>query len=1059
MKLLRTFLLSLLLLYGWQAQAWQIAVKDVDKQPHIFFSHEGELNNLDVYLAWLNFDAEKNGFASWTSQQGWIENNIQPISGQALDIDNLTDIQVAALDRECPDEQRCVLILVGVEHGQDWTDSTLWQHVHVLPLSIAATQERFPGQTTFTAIQNNGFRSGEIYAEEAFDDADTTGVAAPTSTISDANKSDGESSSVTTEKPDIFKLVGNQILYANSQAKRFQVIDVVGHPETPKITASIKLEGNPSELYVINDYKILMQNDYEGKAFFTVFSQNSDGQLQQVDEYKIEGSLRESRRRNNAIYTVTQDYNRETYNSETTVTMLELQGNGKLLKVESKLIEGYPYAMSIFTDYLVVVNDGEQWPETNVQVYSLLSGLTELPSINVPGRIPSEFHVYVKDEKLHVVYEDRSKDTKQEGSALAIYDLNTMKLLGQVGNIAPNEGLYATRFAGDKAYVVTYERTDPLWVIDISDATNPRILGELEIPGWSEKMFFKDDILFAVGIFDQPEPEEGDIRVRRASVSLFDVSDPTNPTFLDRYIPLAGEVRWSYTQATYDERALQLDWANQFAALPIESWETETGSYLQMLSFTDNQFEDKGLIPSPIQLNRSLNIGEDVVAALGDQALLTIDVTGQKVLAELQLGANIAWLDYKKGKVWAASTGHKGYSRLYQYAPDNLEVAEKTWSLPRGYNDIVMDEQYAVFFNYNPLAMQVLDLASGELLAPIVIEGQENESTAKRISTWYSRTQPFVQDGWFYLPEQRSFEPVLELNAHIASDAIESPYYYQQSEWILRAWHLDSGQEGLSRSLPGEPLGFVDTNLLVTKEFTREGQLRFNLLRLTANAATLVTSKLVEQCENYNANIVWADDALYVTCQEQRYYIQPAIPVDADGGIGDGAKPLPEESIPVDTDGGIGDGAEPLSKPIPVDANGGIGDGAEPIPSDFAPEPETPATTLIKFAPAQNFAQIGEWQFEGYPQLHAAYGDTVLIGNTNYYPYYNDIAIDVVNISVPRGGYYGGEAACTVYQLSTGGLVTELKTLETCPYYQGKAMTDNQVWMARGFEGIVTETW
>jgi len=80
------------------------------------------------------------------------------------------------------------------------------------------------------------------------------------------------------------------------------------------------------------------------------------------------------------------------------------------------------------------------------------------------------------------------------------------------------------------------------------------------------------------------------------------------------------------------------------------------------------------------------------------------------------------------------------------------------------------------------------------------------------------------------------------------------------------------------------------------------------------------------------------------------------------------------------------------------------------------------------------------------------------MGQSGYYPYlYDDIAINT--IAAPLGGYYGGEAGCTVYQLGSGAVVTELKKLETCPYYQGKAMTDNQVWMARGFEGIVTETW
>ncbi len=995
MRLLQIFFLSLLLLYGWQTQAWQLAVKDVNKQPHVFFSHQGQASNLDVYLVWLNLDAKQDGIASWTAQQGWVKNNILPISNQALNISDVIELEIAKLQYECPEEQRCILALVGVEHGEDWSDANLWQQIHVLPLNIAATQERFPGQTAFTAIQST---NRDVYLDGIVFTAPTSANAESI----DADKSDDSASDVTTEKPDIFKLIGKQILYANSQAKRFQIIDVVGQPETPKITASIKLEGNPTELYVIDDYKILMQNDNEGHAFFSVFAQNANAQLQQVDEYKVQGSLRESRRRNNTIYTITQDYNSTAGQSETTVTMLELQNNGKLLKVDSKIIKGYPSAISIFTDYLVVVNSGEIWSQNDVQVYSLLSGLTELPNITVPGRIPSEFHIHIKDEKLHVVYEDRSKETEQQGSTLAIYDLNTMKLLGQVGNIAPTEQLYATRFADDKAYVVTYERTDPLWVIDISDATNPQILGELKIPGWSEKMFFNNDILFAVGIFDQPESSEGDIRVRRASVSLFDVSNPNNPTFLDRYIPLAGEVRWSYTQATSDERALQLDWLNQFAALPIESWETETGSYLQMLSFVGNRFKNEGLIPSPVQLNRSLTVGENIVAALGDQALLTIDVIGQKVLAELELGANISWLDYQKGYIWAASQGQKGYSRLYQYAPNNVEVAEKTWSLPRGYSDIAMDDEYVIFFNYNPLAMQVLDLASGKLAIANVIEDGDNATTY----TWYNRTQPFVRNGWFYLAEQRGFEPVLEHTAHLPVDSVAKPYYYRQPEWILRAWHLASGQEGLSRSLPGEPVGFSDSNLLITKEFDKSGQLRLNLLHLTANAATLVTSQTVKGCENYYANVVQSDDALYITCQEQRYYIQPAV----------------------------------------VDSNGRT--IALEEAEDFAPEPGAPATKLIKLVP-QTLAQVGEWRFENYMQLKAASNDMVLMGEGGYYPYYY---ADIM----PRGGY---SDVCSVYQLGAGGVVTEVKKIETCPYYQGKVMTDNQLWMAHGFEGIMTESW
>ncbi|NVJ97717.1 MAG: hypothetical protein HWE25_06170 [Alphaproteobacteria bacterium] len=60
------------------------------------------------------------------------------------------------------------------------------------------------------------------------------------------------------------------------------------------------------------------------------------------------------------------------------------------------------------------------------------------------------------------------------------------------------------------------------------------------------------------------------------------------------------------------------------------------------------------------------------------------------------------------------------------------------------------------------------------------------------------------------------------------------------------------------------------------------------------------------------------------------YELVDPLPVEPDGGIGDGAGPI-GEPIPVDSDGGIGDGAGPLDGPIPVEPDGGIGDGAEPL--------------------------------------------------------------------------------------------------------------------------------
>ncbi len=67
-----------------------------------------------------------------------------------------------------------------------------------------------------------------------------------------------------------------------------------------------------------------------------------------------------------------------------------------------------------------------------------------------------------------------------------MYVLNEkLEQIGILENIADDENLYATRFMGDKAYVVTFEQIDPLFVIDLSTPTQPKILGELKIPGYS----------------------------------------------------------------------------------------------------------------------------------------------------------------------------------------------------------------------------------------------------------------------------------------------------------------------------------------------------------------------------------------------------------------------------------------------------------------------------------------------------------------------------------------------------------------------------------------------
>jgi uncharacterized secreted protein with C-terminal beta-propeller domain len=104
-------------------------------------------------------------------------------------------------------------------------------------------------------------------------------------------------------------------------------------------------------------------------------------------------------------------------------------------------------------------------------------------------------------------------------------DGNMLEEIGSVWGLGEGERIFSVRFMGPDAYVVTFRQIDPLYALDLSDAANPQVLGELKIPGFSSYLHPVDDgLLLGVG---QDASLEG--RVEGLQVSLFDVSDPTDP--------------------------------------------------------------------------------------------------------------------------------------------------------------------------------------------------------------------------------------------------------------------------------------------------------------------------------------------------------------------------------------------------------------------------------------------------------------------------------------------------------------------------------------------------
>ncbi len=97
----------------------------------------------------------------------------------------------------------------------------------------------------------------------------------------------------------------------------------------------------------------------------------------------------------------------------------------------------------------------------------------------MPGLVGAAFNGRMPASENHVVV------LEQVG--------NKLEIAGRIDGIAPGEQLYAARFVGNRGFLVTFQKIDPLFTVDLSDPRNPVLAGELEVPGYSEYIHMIDE--------------------------------------------------------------------------------------------------------------------------------------------------------------------------------------------------------------------------------------------------------------------------------------------------------------------------------------------------------------------------------------------------------------------------------------------------------------------------------------------------------------------------------------------------------------------------------------
>lgn len=201
----------------------------------------------------------------------------------------------------------------------------------------------------------------------------------------------------------------------------------------------------------------------------------------------------------------------------------------------------------------------------------------------VKGYLNDSFSIDEYDNTLRLVTTvTHNAGNSSQSNAVYVLDAD-LKTIGKIEDLAKDEQVYSARFLGDTGYFVTYEQTDPLFSVDFSDPENPKILGKLKIPGFSEYLhFYSDNLLLGIGM----DTDENGV-TNGVKVSMFDISDPSDVKEVSKYTL----DQYYYSDVFSDYRAALVDPEKNLIGFPLSgsanqyvilSYDKDQGFQVQM---------------------------------------------------------------------------------------------------------------------------------------------------------------------------------------------------------------------------------------------------------------------------------------------------------------------------------------------------------------------------------------------------------------------------------------------------------------------------------------------
>lgn len=485
-----------------------------------------------------------------------------------------------------------------------------------------------------------------------FDSAESWSNSSTTQSTSEASSSKNYSTTniqvENVDEADITKTDGN---YIYSLSDNYVVITNVKDPENIKIASKINITaGNPEDLILYNNQLVIISEEgsySNANTIVDIYNIENKEKPIKVKNYKLYEPYYTSRAIENKLYVIASGklrkeadkivtyYNEDNKqldlnlknihylknietNKQTLISSINLDNPTNDVDLQSYLIDISNAYVSENNIYLLNQKYSSRYYNDAPPISSLFTWkgaigpfvYDEEDKNNSNNNYETEIYKFNIQENGTIQYDTKTKvdgktinqfslDEYNGNLRVALYDNNGSKIqifddklnkIGETSYLAKGEKMYSSRFIGNKAYLVTYKTVDPLYVIDLSIPTNPTVLGELKIPGYSTYLHpYDENHLIGIGMETKEtvrRNSSGKVLSTSATITgmkmaLFDVSDVNHPTQISSTI--IGDSRTTSAILT-NHKALLFSKEKELIAIPVNNYAED----FEITNFSEN---------------------------------------------------------------------------------------------------------------------------------------------------------------------------------------------------------------------------------------------------------------------------------------------------------------------------------------------------------------------------------------------------------------------------------------------------------------------------------------